>query len=369
MRILANAEELAPVSGIASQTLEISEELVRRGHQLELVYVKGGAYRDRYVNCCDSMHRVRALDLDIRHALRDAPKLVSTVRCGVATRPDAIYVNRFRPLPWGVATRAFTRAPVVCHLHGDVGIGHLSVNRVLGRFTSRFLCVSRFVRERFVDLGGDPARTEVVHNGVDQVEYPPGGVSERRAARGELGIDEGVPIVMYFGRVGRAKGVDVLVRALAGLVGGPRPVELLVLGLAVDPAYERRLLRSVPGLRIHRMAERTDVVTPLHAADLVVVPSVWDEPFGRTVIEGLSTGRPVIASAVGGIPEILGGEFSRFLVPPGDVPALSAKIRELLDWREQEHDLADARSRHVARSFSKVAMVDAVEGALTLSAG
>ncbi len=369
MRILANAEELAPVSGIASQTLEVTEELARRGHHVDLVCMRSGPYAGRYAAFCDSIQVVRALDLDVRHVLRDAPKLVPSVRTGAATHPDIIYVNRFRPLPWGVATRAFTRAPVVCHLHGDVGISHPSVNRGLGRFTSRFLCVSQFVRDRFVDLGGDPARTEVVHNGVDQTEYPPGGLAERSAARAELDIDEDVVLVMYFGRVGEAKGVDVLVDALAGLVGGPRPVELLVLGLAVDDTYERRVLGSVPGLRIHRVAERTDVVTPLHAADLVVVPSVWEEPFGRTVIEGMSTGRPVIASAVGGIPEILGGEFARFLVPPGDVPALSAKIRELLDWRDQEVDLAAACTGYVARKFSKTAMVDAVERSLVDAAG
>jgi len=369
MRILANAQELAPVSGIASQTLEITEELARRGHRVQLVHVRGGPYAERYAACCDTIQVVGALDLDIRHVLRDAPRLAPAVRAGMATHPDVVYVNRFRPLPWGVATRALTGAPVVCHLHGDVGLRHRSVNRGLGRLTARFLCVSHFVRDRFVELGGDPSRTEVVHNGVDPLEYPPGGLAERSAARAELGIDDEVALVMYFGRVGEAKGVDVLVDSLAGLVGGPRRVELLIVGQAVDDAYERRVLGSVPGLRIHRMAERTDVVTPLHAADLVVVPSVWEEPFGRTVIEGMSTGRPVIASAVGGIPEILGGEFERFLVPPGDVPVLTARIGELLDWRDQEGDLAGACSGLVSRRFSRAAMVDAVERALVDSAG
>ncbi len=369
MRILANAEEMAPVSGIASQTLEVAEELARRGHRVQLVHLRGGPYAERYAACCDTIRVVPALDLDVRHLIRDAPKLAPAVRAGVATHPDVIYVNRFRPLPWGVATRALTRAPVVCHLHGDVGLRHPSVNRGLGRLTARFLCVSHFVRDRFVELGGDPTRTEVIHNGVDLSEYPPGGLAERSAARAELGIDEEVELVMYFGRVGEAKGVHVLVDALAGLVGGPRPVELLIVGQSVDESYERRVLGSVPGLRIHRLAERTAVVTPLHAADLVVVPSVWEEPFGRTVIEGMATGRPVIASAVGGIPEILGGEFGRFLVPPGDVPALTARIRELLDWREQEGDLAAACSGLVSRKFSKAVMVDTVERALADAAG
>jgi glycosyltransferase involved in cell wall biosynthesis len=53
---------------------------------------------------------------------------------------------------------------------------------------------------------------------------------------------------------------------------------------------------------------RRDVITPLHAADVVVVPSTYDEPFGRAVIEGMATGRPVVTSRVGGMPEILEGD-------------------------------------------------------------
>ena len=58
---------------------------------------------------------------------------------------------------------------------------------------------------------------------------------------------------------------------------------------------------------VHFIEGQRNVVTPLHASDVVVVPSVWREPFGRTVIEALATGRPVVASRVGGIPEILTG--------------------------------------------------------------
>ncbi len=69
----------------------------------------------------------------------------------------------------------------------------------------------------------------------------------------------------------------------------------------------------------------------------------------------------MIASAVGGIPEIITGEFARFLVPPGDVPALKAKLGEVLAWRERESDLSEACTDHVDRNFSMHAMVDVVE--------
>jgi glycosyltransferase involved in cell wall biosynthesis len=141
-------------------------------------------------------------------------------------------------------------------------------------------------------------------------------------------------------------------------------VELLVVGSQPDEVFATRVFDAAPNVRIHQLPMVTDVVTPLHAADVIVVPSVWEEPFGRTVIEALSTGRPVIASAIGGIPEILTGDFAKFLVPPGDVPALTAKLGEVLDWRQRDTGLAEACTDHVARNFSMRTMVDAIEARL-----
>jgi glycosyltransferase involved in cell wall biosynthesis len=369
VRILANTADLTPNTGISVQTLQVTQELARRGHRLDLVYIQDGDYRPRYAEFCDSVQAVPALDLGVHHVLRDAPRLVPAIRAGVRTHPDVIYLNRFRPLPWALATGTLARAPVVCHLHGLIGIEKPAVNRLLGRFTARFLCVSHFVRDQFVALGGDPERTDVVHNGIDVDEYPVGGVDERGAARTELGLPLEPLIVMYLGRVVPEKGVDVLVEAMARLGGGPRAVELLVVGPQPDHAYAKRIFAGAPGVRIHQLPMRSDVVTPLHAADVVAVPSEVAEAFGRTVIEAMSTGRPVIASAVGGVPEVLTGDFARFLVPPGDVPALAAKLDEVLDWRAREPRLAEACTDHVVRNFSMQSMCDAVEASLVAAVG
>jgi glycosyltransferase involved in cell wall biosynthesis len=364
VRILANVADLSPNTGISVQTLQATEELAHRGHHLDLVYIQDGPYHQRYAAFCDSMEQVPALDLGVHHIIRDAPRLLPAFRAGIRARPDVVYLNRFRPLPWALATGTVARAPVVCHLHGFIGIEKPSVNRVLGRLTARFLCVSEFVRQRFVELGGDAARTDVVHNGIDVEEYPPGGLDERSAARASLGLPDEPFLVMFFGRVVAEKGVDILIRAVAGLDRGDRPVELLVVGSQPDEVFAKRIFDAAPEVRIHQLPMVTDVVTPLHAADVIVVPSVWEEPFGRTVIEALSTGRPVIASAIGGIPEILTGDFAKFLVPPGDVPALTSKLSEVLDWRQRDAGLAQACTDHVARNFSMRTMVDAIEARL-----
>jgi glycosyltransferase involved in cell wall biosynthesis len=369
VRILVNSATLSPNTGISVQTLQVAEDLAQRGHQLDLVYVEDGPFRGRYDSFCRSMSQVPALDLELRGAPRQIPRLVPAIRAGATTRPDVIYLNRFKPLPWALATSALARAPVVCHLHGLVGIGTPVVNRNLSRFTHRFICVSNFVRDRFVAAGGDPARTDVVHNGIDLDDYPPGGEAERAAARAELGLSQDSFIALFYGRLSPEKGVDVLIDAVAGLRGEGRTVEVVLMGPYLEDTYGRDLLGSAPGLPIHHLPMRTDVVTPLHAADVVVVPSVCEDAFPRTVLEGLSTGRPVIGSSIGGIPEALTGEFTRFLVPPGDVGALTAKLGEVLDWRRGEPELGEACTRHVAGNFSKSGMVDGVEQRLVEAAG
>lgn len=367
MRILSNSEYLSPTSGIAVQSVQVTEELVRRGHVLDIVYVHDGPFRARYESFANSLRQVPELDANLRDMLRQAPRLASAVRTGARTHPDVVYANRARCLPWAVGVGTVARAPVVCHLHGIVGIETPFVNRWLGRLTSRYICVSRYLRDRFVDLGGDPGRTEVVHNGIDPADYPVGGTDERRRARSALGIEEDAQVVMYFGRIVPEKGVSVLTAALQSLVDRGVDVQLLIMGPQLDGEYGRDSLAACPNVRIHRLETNPDVVTPLHAADVVAVPSVDLEPFGRTVIEALSTGRPVVASAVGGIPEILTGDLSSLLVPSEDSGALASKLEQLIGWRRTRPGLARECTEHVARHFTKDQMTSAIEEILVHS--
>ena len=105
------------------------------------------------------------------------------------------------------------------------------------------------------------------------------------------------------------------------------------------------------------------MVTPLHASDVVVVPSVWQEAFGRTVIEALATGRPVVASRVGGIPEILSGTLGRFLFERDDADGLAEQLLGLLHWRVKEPALAELCRSRVLEQFTLERTVDGIESA------
>jgi glycosyltransferase involved in cell wall biosynthesis len=106
----------------------------------------------------------------------------------------------------------------------------------------------------------------------------------------------------------------------------------------------------------------------LHAADVVALPAQWQEPFGRVVAEALMTGRPVVATAVGGIPEQLTGEFARFLVSPfspgepdSAAQAFASTLAGLREWRRDDPGLAERCVRHARDRLSLDRTVHGIE--------
>jgi glycosyltransferase involved in cell wall biosynthesis len=184
---------------------------------------------------------------------------------------------------------------------------------------------------------------------------------ERAAARAALGLAPDVPIVLCYGQMSAPKGLLTLLEAWPQ-VGGDALLVLLDSAALPDPAVEAVLL-EVP--RVRRFPMASDVVPFLHAADVVVFPTHLPEAFGRVVLEGMATGRPVVASRVGAVPELL---EERFLVEPRSSPELAARIGELLHWRAREPGLGEAGAAWVARRFPFAEHVERLEGVLQASA-
>ncbi|MCB7137043.1 glycosyltransferase family 4 protein [Cellulosimicrobium marinum] len=224
------------------------------------------------------------------------------------------------------------RHAAVLYAHNDLlrSYGAAEVRRVLGG-AAAIVCVSSFLADRVRDQVGPglAGRVEVVRNGVDtDVFHPP-------AAR----RDDGVLHVLFVGRVVPDKGVHVLLDALARL---DRPdVRTTVVGsqgfdaTAAPSAYERSLReRAAPvadRVTFLPFQDRPALAALLQDADVVVVPSVWAEPSGLTVLEGMASGAAVVASAVGGIPELAGD--AALLVRPDDERELAEALEHLADDR------------------------------------
>ena len=368
MRILENPTHLAPIGGVELSSLQVAEELAARGHEMQVLYQTAGVDLRKWEALASAIRQVPSFACTKETFFTDVRRLAPAVRAARTMNPDLIYLNRAEQIVWGALAAKVSRVPLVVHLRTHLPFPGV---KVVGRAADKYIAVSRFVADHWIDAGIPADRMNVVHNGIDPSVYPFGGLPERTRARAELGLPQEGFVVLYYGRVASGKGVSTLLEAWRILGLAPDKARLLLVGGSPDAQaseYERDLRRHAPaGTEWRPMT--ANVMPALHAADLVVLPAEWQEPFGRVVIEGMSSGRPVVSTYAGGIPEILTGEFSSMLVPPKDAPALAAKLDGLQHWRTDNPRLGERCARHVVDHFSLRKTVDAIEGVLREAAG
>ena len=361
LRILTQSLSLEPVGGVELCTYQDSTALAERGHSVEVMFGADGVLREGYESAGAELSGPYSFGLDPRHVLRDLNAYRPAAARARRLKPDVLWLNRPEHLIWAQLVSRWARTPIVCHLH------HLPNPRAsqLAVGVAHFIAVSEYMRRVWTAAGIDAKRISVIHNAISPADYPVGGREEQVAARHSLGLPVDVPVVLFYGRVVEDKGVTTLLDAWRELRLSPDQALLVLVGSPPEEDPEvARALQQLPPETYRWFPGRADVVPFLHAADLVVAPSWVREAFGRVVIEAMSTGRPVIASDDGAVPEILTGEMARFLVPPRDVAALAERIRSFLTWRDDEPGLGQACTQWVERHFPYSRHVEALEQVL-----
>lgn len=206
----------------------------------------------------------------------------------------------------------------------------------LGR-AQRVVAVSEALAAEVARLGVPASRIVVQHNGVDGEVFAPG---DRAEARASLGLAPGRRVVGYVGRLSHEKGPDVLVEAMAELARRDPLADAAIVGAGpLEPALRARVGALGLGGRVRLVGHRLHDELPrwLRAFDVLCLPS-RREGCPNVVLEALASGRPVVASGVGGVPELLRRE-NGLLVPP-DRPA----------------ELAEALATAVARDWDAAAL-------------
>ena len=248
------------------------------------------------------------------------------------TQPPSVVLAHNAPiLPWLLRHDDHR---VILYAHNELlrTYSRAEAGRML-RNADAIVCVSESLAERTRDrLPGDLAvRVHAVSNAVDTERFTPRDQTKPPSPQSR-------PLrVMFVGRMIPDKGADVLLQAASDF--GSEDIEVVIVGSegfnphsALSP-YERELRTLAGGLRprvtFQPFVDRDALPPLLRTADVLVVPSRWAEPSGLTVGEGLATGLPIIASRVGGIPEVLGP--AGLLVEPDDAAGLSAALRRLAD--------------------------------------
>ena len=365
LHVLTDAQYLDPVGGVELCTVQDSVALARRGHRVDVVYGSDGRLRQVYEDAGIALRGPHRFSFGPRTAVRDLAGFAGPARWARAAAPDVVWLNRIEHVIWGQVVSRAAGAPLVCHLHWWPAHARL---RQLSRGVAQFVAVSDHVRDHYLRLGIEPERITRVHNALPPGAYPYGGDEARARMRRRLDLPEDAPVVLCYGQMSVEKGAHMLLaawRRVRELV----PDALLVLvdslsGLSPrSPEVEEQLARLDPAS--YRVFPATsDVVPFLHASDVVAFPTETEETFGRVALEGLATGRPVVASRIGALPEVLSGEMARFLVPPHSPADLAERLVALLDWRRTEPGLGRACSAFVEQHFPFDAHLTALEDVL-----
>jgi len=373
MRILVlENEPSSKRGGQELSLLDICRGLADRGHTIDLLYVKSGDLLDSYrlfSNVIPTTPYTVNRSMTFRASVRWLLSLFQRSR--QARHADIIYANQYHDTMFAGALGTLLRKPVVCHVRLPPPNPGCAQHRLgISRIT-RFIAISQAARQEWLKSGfALPQDIDVVYNGIDTDCFRPTGC--RDVLRAQLRISPDAFAVLFVGRFVREKGIDVLLRAFYALRRGVPEARLLIAGGPPSGFYDGPYFEELCqmgrdlglGDSVIWLGRRSDIAGLCEAADVLAMPSACPELFGRTLIEAMACGTPAVGSRVGGIPEVLSGEFSRWLFPVGDFQRLSERLLDLYRYRRADQDLPRRCREWVIQNFHIQMSVAGTEASL-----
>lgn len=296
--------------------------------------------------------------------------------------PDIVHLNSATLAPTAFALRARS-VPVVWHVResppfGPRGLRTAALRNAMRRYAAEMIFISGHDRR----MWADNRFGTVIYNCATA---PPAGSDEAGlAVRQQLGLESDAPIVLFLGGLQEIKGIAPLLMAIPAITRAVPSARLVILGADVAPpssrvaAVARSLTEAVRMEPFHLRMRRTladptiasrvrilpsvdGISDYLAACDLVVFPSIRPH-FARPVIEAALASKPVVASRLGGVEEVVDHERTGLLVTPGDSGELAAAVVRILDDRQAALRLGIAGRESAADRFSVQRHVDSVVG-------
>ncbi|MFN0071043.1 MAG: glycosyltransferase family 4 protein [Chloroflexota bacterium] len=211
------------------------------------------------------------------------------------------------------------------------------------------LCVSAAVRDRLIKSGIDFGDVRVVHNGIDVVTF--------KATRSENKSAAACPMrLVYSGRLSPEKGIATAIKAVAILTDADCAVHLTIVGSGSSD-YEDELRTQAKTLGVASNVsflgriDRSKLPELYARMDIMIVPSIWEDPLPRVIQEGMAAGLVVVGTQIGGIPEIIQDGVNGLLFPPHDSQALADHVSRILTEPDLITRLGTAAVTSVASRF------------------
>ncbi len=383
MHLIVLEHEPSSVRGGQELNLfEVCKGLSQRGHEISLIYEKEGNLIEHYEYFCDSLIKVSSYGYE-RRRIADVLKFlpnITTIGKVPVRKNSVVFSNSYYSVFWGYIFSSLKKTPFVCYFQiPPLSFNFLFERRIGLKGVKQFIAVSNQTRLDWVKLGINPDKISVVYNGTDIEKNKP--TYSFSTIRKEWNIPENTRVVSYVGRLDRMKGIETLIKAFALVLKSGITAMLLIAGKPIahvgkngvecpeeGEKYKQFLKQLSIDLGIDQYVEFlghvTNTTSVYQVSDVTVLPSQWSEPFGRTIIESMACGTPVVASRIGGIPEILTGEFQNGLFEPGNERDLSDTLNLIINWRDRSPQLGDRCREHILDKFSLDKTIDGIEKVL-----
>lgn len=357
MRVLIVPKEF-PTAGAPQRGIFILrrvQAMQRLGHEMHVLRIvplapalggRWSAYRDVPDEETVEGVPVRALRLPMlprMAAIEYLPMVAMRAFEREIRRVDPAIVHASFLIPCGQLAVRQRIAPAVVTGHGvdaygwpDRRAGLRRAAREAVRDASAATAVSGYIASCMERLANRKVR--VIWNGADERFFSP---RDPEADRRSLGLPNDRPIALFLGNVYREKGVFELADAIAAIPAGRRPLLVVAGSGPGDEAFARRVAHLRIDARLLGRVSHDRTAAVIGACDMLVLPS-YAEGLPNVVCEAMLSRRAVVASSVGGVPEILRDGFSGAIVPPRDVPALAAAIDRLSNDDELRERYASA---------------------------
>ncbi len=360
--------------------IEITRGLSDRGHEVSLVYIQEGDLISEYQKFCDSINRINRYGFDRRkfNQIIDFFSSLAVLTNIPATKNSVVFSNDYHFAFFGYLLALAKNIPFVCYL--QIPPLHFNTQRMMGlKGAKKYIAVSNKTKSDWVNLNLKEEKIDVVYNGTNTDRF---NIAQDFASlRRSWNIPENTRVISFVGRLDPEKGLESLIKAFALVVKNGKKAKLLIAGRPVvhfsdlgkecsdiGEKYKQSLEQLATHLGVRERVEflghvsNTDAV--YQVSDITVLPSLWSEPFGRVIIEAMACGTPVVGSRIGGIPEILTGEFQNGLFDAGDEKSLSETLSRIIDWRDENPQLGERCRQHILANFSIDSMVNGVEKVL-----
>ena len=302
--------------------------------------------------------------------IKDFMALVSLVRLILKEKPDIVHTHSSKA---GILGRLAAKAAKVPHIihtpHGHVFYGHFGllaskafmwVERFFSKFTDRMVALTDGEKDDYINLSVcSPEKLFKIHSGVDVKKFMQVN-GNRVEKRRSLGLDQNEAVIGFVGWLLPIKGPDYLLKAMDYVWQGHPEASLVFVGKGdLDVDLRTEALKKNGNGKVKFLGWREDIDEIMPLFDMLVLPSL-NEGMGRVLVEAMAAGKPVVASRVGGIPDLVRHAETGYLVPPADEEALADGIKKLLDDPERAKQMGK-RGKEYCRQFSLESMIEKLD--------